>query len=294
MPHPPAGLVVYALDPRRLSDFYRAVAGLALVETAPGHVVLELPTFQLVLVQVPADVSSQIEVSEPPERREGTPLKPVFAVADLEAARATAAEHGGVLDPADREWRFGQWRVCDGHDPEGNVLQLRETVRRSAPPTVTLRPMSDAEYDTVRIPALEEFAADLARSAHAPVDDAIRARAAHFYPETRSEAVGKGAHINRVIREDGTDVGLLWLGRSPDNARTGFVYDVIIEETHRGKGLGRAAMLAAEEVLRADGCTRIALNVWGWNRRAIGLYDSLGYQFDSQQMSKSLTDEDDR
>jgi ribosomal protein S18 acetylase RimI-like enzyme len=152
--------------------------------------------------------------------------------------------------------------------------------------------MTDAEYDTMRTPALEEFAADLARSAHAPVDDAIRARAAHFYPETLSEATAvEGAHINRVIDESGTDVGLLWLGRSPDNARTGFVYDVIIEEVHRGKGLGRAAMLAAEDQLRADGCTRIALNVWGWNRRAIALYDSLGYQVDSQQMSKSLTGE---
>jgi ribosomal protein S18 acetylase RimI-like enzyme len=154
--------------------------------------------------------------------------------------------------------------------------------------------MTDAQYDVMRTPALEEFAADLARSAHAPVDDAIRARAAHFYPETLTEATAvEGAHINRVIDGEGNDVGLLWLGRSPDNAHTGFVYDVIIEEAHRGKGLGRAAMVAAEDLLRADGCTRVALNVWGWNHRAMALYEALGYQVDSQQMSKPLGDEDD-
>ena len=161
----------------------------------------------------------------------------------------------------------------------------------SPAPTVTLRPLTDDEYDTMRTPALEEFAADLARSAHAPVDDAIRARAAHFYPDTLAEAAAvEGARINRVLDESGTVVGLLWLGRSPDNRETGFVYDVAIEKEYQGKGLGRAAMLAAEDLLRSDGCTRIALNVFGWNERAIALYDSLGFQVDSMQLSKPLED----
>lgn len=156
-------------------------------------------------------------------------------------------------------------------------------------PTVTLRPMTDAEYDTLRTPGLEAFAADLARSAHAPVDDAIRARAAHFYPETLDEATAvEGARITRVLDESGTVVGLLWLGRSPDNPATGFLYDVVIDDEHQGKGLGRAAMLAAERLLRDDGCTRIALNVFGWNERATRLYRSLGFEVDSMQMSKSL------
>ena len=38
----------------------------------------------------------------------------------------SAARHGGALDPTAREWQFQSQRVCDGHDPEGNVIQLRE------------------------------------------------------------------------------------------------------------------------------------------------------------------------
>jgi hypothetical protein len=30
------------------------------------------------------------------------------------------------LNPPDAEWLFEGSRVCDGHDPEGNVFQLRQ------------------------------------------------------------------------------------------------------------------------------------------------------------------------
>ncbi|MEO7980821.1 MAG: GNAT family N-acetyltransferase [Sporichthyaceae bacterium] len=160
------------------------------------------------------------------------------------------------------------------------------------PPTVRLRAITDGEYDTLRAPMLDEFAADLARSAHAPVDDEVRARAAQFFPETLTDALTEvGTSILRVLDKDGADVGLLWLGRSPSNPRTGFVYDVIIEGQHRGRGLGRAAMLEAEKVLAGEGCTRVALNVFGWNEPAAGLYRSLGYGVDSMQMSKPVADD---
>jgi hypothetical protein len=30
------------------------------------------------------------------------------------------------LNPTDKEWRFQGFKVCDGLDPEGNVIQFRE------------------------------------------------------------------------------------------------------------------------------------------------------------------------
>jgi ribosomal protein S18 acetylase RimI-like enzyme len=68
------------------------------------------------------------------------------------------------------------------------------------------------------------------------------------------------------------------------------VYDVHIDEAFRGRGLGRATMLAAEDVVRSEGFGRIALNVFGGNDRAEQLYRSLGYGVDSTQLSKSLED----
>ena len=67
-----------------------------------------------------------------------------------------------------------------------------------------------------------------------------------------------------------------------------FIYDVEIDEAHRGKGYGRAAMELAEEQARALGIGRIELNVFGGNEVARKLYLSLGYVETSVQMGKDL------
>jgi hypothetical protein len=62
----------------------------------------------------------------PPEPREDTALKLVFGVENIARARRRAAELGGAVKAAEREWDFEGAKVCDGYDPEGNVFQLRQ------------------------------------------------------------------------------------------------------------------------------------------------------------------------
>jgi hypothetical protein len=40
--------------------------------------------------------------------------------------RVVVEAHGGVMEPVDKEWSFNGVTVCDGLDPEGNVIQFRE------------------------------------------------------------------------------------------------------------------------------------------------------------------------
>ena len=56
-----------------------------------------------------------------PER----PIKLVLPTGSLALSRARAAALGGAMNGEDREWPWQGDRVCDGHDPEGNVFQLR-------------------------------------------------------------------------------------------------------------------------------------------------------------------------
>jgi predicted enzyme related to lactoylglutathione lyase len=123
---PFAAAVVYAKDMSKVGSFYAKVAGLQLTHEEQGHLVLESEAFQLVIVAVPRRIAAAIHVAEPPQRRENTAVKLVFPVASLSAAREMAASHGGELDPPEREWSFQDSRVCDGSDPEGNVVQFRE------------------------------------------------------------------------------------------------------------------------------------------------------------------------
>ena len=67
-----------------------------------------------------------------------------------------------------------------------------------------------------------------------------------------------------------------------------FIYDVEIDEAHRGKGYGRAAMELAEQEANALGIGRIELNVFGGNDVARRLYLSVGYVETSVQMAKDL------
>jgi ribosomal protein S18 acetylase RimI-like enzyme len=67
-----------------------------------------------------------------------------------------------------------------------------------------------------------------------------------------------------------------------------WVYGVEIDASFRGRGLGRAAMLFVEDEARRRGIPRIALNVFGGNEVARGLYCSLGYDEVAVEMAKAV------
>jgi GNAT superfamily N-acetyltransferase len=92
-----------------------------------------------------------------------------------------------------------------------------------------------------------------------------------------------------VIEADGEPVGNLWLAERDDSFhRAVFVYDIRVDESQRGKGYGRAAMVFAEEEARRRGHDHVALNVFGGNEVARSLYRSLGYDENAVSMSKKL------
>jgi predicted enzyme related to lactoylglutathione lyase len=123
-----AGAIVYAKDIARLARFYADVADLEIVHEVADHVALESETYELVIVAIPAATAARIVITTPPARRENTAFKLVLPVESLAEARAAAQAAGGGVDAPEREWEFQGSRVCDGFDPEGNVIQLREIV----------------------------------------------------------------------------------------------------------------------------------------------------------------------
>jgi predicted enzyme related to lactoylglutathione lyase len=127
-----AGAIVYAKDIQRVARFYAEVADLEVMHEVDDHVVLESETHELVIVAIPAATAARIVITSPPARRENTAFKLSFAVASLAEARAAAKAAGGELNPPEKEWEFQGLRVCDGCDPEGNMIQLREAPEDAA------------------------------------------------------------------------------------------------------------------------------------------------------------------
>jgi predicted enzyme related to lactoylglutathione lyase len=120
------GAVLYAKDLDRLVEFYSSVAGIEPQSIEKGFAILGSKPSQFVILRIPKRIADTIDIATPPEPREDTPLKLVFGVEDIARARERAAELGGALNAVEREWEFEGAKVCDGHDPEGNVFQLRQ------------------------------------------------------------------------------------------------------------------------------------------------------------------------
>src|SRR6476646_6977009 len=127
MPQPvPYGAVMYAKDYRALAKFYEQVAGMKQRETDEEYVLLETPSFQLVILKIPERIAANITIEKPPRKRENTPIKLLLNVSSIENARKTAKGLGGDLNGTKKEWKFHGVKRCDGIDPEGNVFQLQE------------------------------------------------------------------------------------------------------------------------------------------------------------------------
>ena len=120
-----AGHLIYAFDVARLSACYQALLGMRVLHLADDHQVLQSADAQLVLHAMPPAVAAGMHIAAPPEAREETAIKPFFTVPSLAAAEATLQRHGGRW--AAGEWQGPGFRSRDAVDPEGNVVQLRET-----------------------------------------------------------------------------------------------------------------------------------------------------------------------
>jgi len=96
-------------------------------------------------------------------------------------------------------------------------------------------------------------------------------------------------HLLWRLEERAEPVGTLWIGPvSPEDALTYWVWDIVITDAHRGRGLGRQAMQLAEEQARVAGATTLGLTVFAHNPVAWRLYEQLGYEPISTRMSKTL------
>ena len=128
MSNPKPGAVLFAKNLPRMAQFYAGVGDLVVVLSEAELIVLESASMQLVLHGMPKRIAETISITTPPSRRENAAVKLVFPVSSLSQARGKASSLGGELNPSKKEFESRGFRACDGHDPEGNVVQFREHV----------------------------------------------------------------------------------------------------------------------------------------------------------------------
>ena len=150
--------------------------------------------------------------------------------------------------------------------------------------------MTEAAFAAYLSRSIPEYAEEKVRAGSWHPDDALR-MSQEGHDKFLPEGMATPGHFLFELVEVSTNhvVGNLWLFIN-DKAHPprSWIYDIAIEERHQRRGLGRAALKLAENEMRRRGSTLMELHVFGWNARAVSLYEKSGYEYVDMVMSKPL------
>ena len=151
-----------------------------------------------------------------------------------------------------------------------------------------LIPMTQPEYEIYLEHLIPDYAADNVRAGYWDESEALeksRQQTASLLPQGLQT---KDHYIYNLVDGDQI-VGMIWLKASPNNPiKSGFIFDVMIDEKFRGKGYGKQIMILIEEKARELDLKSIGLHVFAYNKVAKNLYESMGYEVSSLNMIKKL------
>jgi ribosomal protein S18 acetylase RimI-like enzyme len=156
-------------------------------------------------------------------------------------------------------------------------------------PVVRLEPMAWAEFDDWAAHSARGYAEQQVAAGVQSGPDAAE-HAARQLAALLPEGLATPSHRLWTVRDaDDALVGTLWIRVRPLSTEVeAYVFDVEVVPGARGRGLGRATLLAGERAARALGATVVRLNVFGHNTVALRLYESLGYAATSVAMARRL------
>lgn len=157
-------------------------------------------------------------------------------------------------------------------------------------PRVVLDPMTKEEFGLYLEAGIRDFAKQKVTSGEWSQYEAVAlSRADH--DRLLPDGVDTPDQYLYTVRDaaSGEEVATIWLARRRKADRVeGYVYDIEVHEKHRGRGYGRATMLAGIEKARELGAETVGLHVFGHNASARALYRSLGFVETNISMSLHL------
>jgi len=153
---------------------------------------------------------------------------------------------------------------------------------------VRLVPMTESEFEIYLEKAIPEYAADKAGAGDWSEEEALE-RSRQSYTALLPQGVNTENHyLYRVqLEESGEKIGVIWM-KDEAPRQQGFIFDIVLDKAQRGKGYGKQTMLALEKIAQGMGLEALALHVFAYNAPAMKLYEKLGYEVTSQNMTKKL------
>jgi CubicO group peptidase (beta-lactamase class C family)/ribosomal protein S18 acetylase RimI-like enzyme len=186
-----------------------------------------------------------------------------------------------------------RWETEHLHNPPLQGMRKPGTPRPVPSPgkhRISTRPMNQPEFEKWQQEIARDHAEEQVAAGNWDREGALeRALAgnAHLLPQ--------GLHTPRMlfvraVLGNGEPVGHAWVGLdhprgAPDTA---FLYDILIDQAHRGLGFGTELLAEVEDLVAENRIGALELNVFGHNATAVALYERSGYAVTTQQMRKRL------
>ena len=170
---------------------------------------------------------------------------------------------------------------------------------------LNLRKMQASEYSAFCAYFIEDYAAEIADNYDHSKEHAV-SLAEKDLQSSLPDGLGTKDHILLCIELDGIEldgiedkgikssefdkpqvIGYLWHCIN-ETAVTTFIYDFYIFKSYRSKGYGKLAIAALEKSLAELAIKQIKLRVAYQNKRALALYQEVGFMITGYNMSKNL------
>lgn len=153
---------------------------------------------------------------------------------------------------------------------------------------ITLVLMEPSEFDEYKAVLIRDYARENIEAGYWDESDALE-RSRKSVEALLPEGVNTPNHYIYTVRDESLRVGVIWMRATLDSPiKLGFIFDITLDENQRGKGYGRQTMLLIEDKARELGLSQMGLHVFAKNSVAQGLYEKLGYEIKSLNMTKIL------
>lgn len=155
-------------------------------------------------------------------------------------------------------------------------------------PMPALHPMTQTEYEAFVERAIPEFAADNVRAGYWSESEALE-KSREGYEKLLPKGLQTENHYLYTLYGADEAVGMIWIRADLQSPlKNGFIFELYVDEKFRGKGYGKQAMWLIEEKARQLGLKSLGLHVFAVNNVARNLYESVGYEVSSLNMTKKL------
>lgn len=150
-----------------------------------------------------------------------------------------------------------------------------------------LIPMTQPEFEAFLERSIPEYAAEHVRAGNWIESESLEKSRKEF-EKLLPQGLNSADNFLYTLYDGEEAVGMIWMKIRDHRSKSGFIYDVFIDERFRGKGYGKSLMLLLEEKAREMELNSLELHVFGSNHVARKLYETIDYKITSVNMSKKL------